>query len=292
MTVFSVCIPFLKNEEYLRELLESLESIVELEMEVLVSQDAPVSNDLKQYFQERLAIIWLTGPKAGIAANWNHCIEQATGEYIVLFHADDKVCANYFDIILDLQRECPSSAAWFCGATVIDAQANKATSLIDRTKSALTPKPPTYCLQGDDGLAKLLLGCFIYCPTVCYRASVLKNHQFDERLQMVLDLDLYARLLMAGESISGANARGYMYRRHQQNQSQLLTNTANRFREEIDFYNSLAEHLPRLGWSFSARQAKLKIFVRLHLVYELVKSLLFLEVRKTILLSKLVLLRN
>ena len=94
MTKFSVCIPFLKNECYLRELLGSVENISGVDMEVLVSQDAPVSNDLKQHFKDRLAIRWVTGPTAGIAANWNRCIEQANGEYIILFHADDAVRSN------------------------------------------------------------------------------------------------------------------------------------------------------------------------------------------------------
>mgnify|MGYP001455442454 CR=1 FL=1 len=67
MTKFSVCIPFLKNECYLRELLGSVENISGVDMEVLVSQDAPVSNDLKQHFKDRLAIRWVTGPTAGSA---------------------------------------------------------------------------------------------------------------------------------------------------------------------------------------------------------------------------------
>jgi glycosyltransferase involved in cell wall biosynthesis len=288
MTVFSVCIPFLKNEDYLRELLGGLENISGVDMEVLVSQDAPVSIDLKQQFTERLAIRWLTGPKAGIAANWNHCIAEASGDYIVLFHADDTVRSNYFDIISDLQREYPSSAAWFCKASVIDAEGSTTTSLIDCAKVTLTTKSPAYHLRGDKGLARLLLGCFIYCPTVCYRASVLKSHQFDESRKMVLDLDLYARFLMAGETISGSNSVGYNYRRHKDGQSVVLTDGISRFDEEVDLYNSLIGRLRALEWPLSARQAKLKIFVRLHLLYELSKSLLFLDGQRAMQLWKLV----
>ena len=287
MTMFSVCIPFLQNEPFLRELLQSIETVVNVEMEILVSQDAPVSNDLKQHFKERLHIRWLTGPKRGIAANWNNCIEHAEGEYIVLFHADDTVLPNYFDIMLDLQREHPSSAAWFCRARVIDAQGSPSSSLIDRAKSALTPKSRAYRLQGDEGLAKLLLGCFIYCPTVCYRASLLKSHQFDEGREMVVDLDLYSRLLMAGETISGSNSIGYNYRRHKDGQSVVLTDGTSRFIEEVDLHNSLIGRLQVQEWPLSARQAKLKGFVRLHILFELSKSLLFLDGQRVIQLWKL-----
>ena len=290
MTKFSVCIPFLKNECYLRELLGSVENISGVDMEVLVSQDAPVSNDLKQHFKDRLAIRWVTGPTAGIAANWNRCIEQANGEYIILFHADDAVRSNYFDIISNLQREHPSSSAWFCKASVIDAQGNSTTSLIDRAKLALTPKPPAFRLEGDEGLAKLLLGCFIYCPTVCYRASVIKSHQFDARRKMVLDLDLYSRLLMAGETISGSNSVGYYYRRHKDGQSVVLTDGTSRFEEEVDLYNSLIGRLQVQDWPLSARQAKLKVFIRLHILFELSKSLVFFDGQRAMRLWKLVLL--
>jgi glycosyltransferase involved in cell wall biosynthesis len=285
---FSVCVPFLRNESFLIELLQSLEAFAHVDMEVLVSQDSPVSEPTKEAVSNRLNLRWLSGPGKGIAANWNHCIKEASGDYILLFHADDTVRSNYFDIILKLQREHPSSAAWFCRASVIDANGSTTTSLIDRAKSALTPKTPAYRLQGDGGLAKLLLGCFIYCPTVCYRTSVLKSHQFDERREMVLDLDLYSRLLMAGETISGSNSVGYNYRRHKDGQSVVLTDGTSRFDEEVDLYNRLIGRLQVQEWPLSARQAKLKVFVRLHILLELSKSLLFLDGQRALQLWKLV----
>ena len=287
---FSVCVPFLSNESFLIELLQSLEAFAHVDMEVLISQDSPVSEPVKEAISNRLNVRWLRGPGIGIAANWNHCIAEATGDYIILFHADDTVRSNYFDIISDLQREHPSSSAWFCKASVIDAQGNSTTSLIDRAKLALTPKPPAFRLEGDEGLAKLLLGCFIYCPTVCYRASVIKSHQFDARRKMVLDLDLYSRLLMAGETISGSNSVGYYYRRHKDGQSVVLTDGTSRFEEEVDLYNSLIGRLQVQDWPLSARQAKLKVFIRLHILFELSKSLLFFDGQRAMQLWKLVLL--
>ena len=287
---FSVCVPFLSNESFLIELLQSLEAFAHVDMEVLISQDSPVSEPVKEAISNRLNVRWLRGPGIGIAANWNHCIAEATGDYIILFHADDTVRSNYFDIISNLQREHPSSSAWFCKASVIDAQGNSTTSLIDRAKLALTPRPPAFRLEGDEGLAKLLLGCFIYCPTVCYRASVIKSHQFDARRKMVLDLDLYSRLLMAGETISGSNSVGYYYRRHKDGQSVVLTDGTSRFEEEVDLYNSLIGRLQVQDWPLSARQAKLKVFIRLHILFELSKSLLFFDGQRAMQLWKLVLL--
>ena len=285
---FSVCVPFLSNESFLIELLQSLEALAHVDMEVLISQDSPVSEPVKEAVSNRLNLRWLRGPGKGIAANWNHCVTEASGDFIVLFHADDTVRSNYFDIISDLQREYPSSAAWFCKASVMDTEGSTTTSLIDLAKSALTPKAAAYRLKGDQGLAQLLLGCFIYCPTVCYRASVLKHYQFDESRKMVLDLDLYSRLLMAGETISGSNSIGYNYRRHKGGQSVVLTDGISRFDEELDLYNGLIVRLRALEWPLSAHRAKLKVFVRLHILFELSKSLLFLDGRRGMQLWKLV----
>ena len=107
---------------------------------------------------------------------------------------------------------------------------------------------------------------------------------------MVLDLDLYSRLLMAGETIAGSNSIGYCYRRHKGGQSVVLTDGTTRFVEEVDLYNSLVGRLQVQEWPLSARQAKLKGFVRLHILFELSKSLLFLDGQRAIQLWKLVLL--
>ena len=288
MTMFSVCIPFLQNEPFLRELLESMETIVNVEIEILVSQDAPVSNDLKQHFQERLRIRWLTGPNRGIAANWNNCIEHAEGEYIVLFHADDTVLPNYFDTIVTLQGLFPDSAAWFCNVNIIDGDGNESKNLKDRVKRVITPKSLNFVLAGDSGLAQLLFGCFIYCPTVCYQASTLKRYRFSVNSSMVLDLDLYARLLMDGESMVGTKIKGYNYRRHLDSESSVLTKTSTRFEEEIGLYNSLVEPLRVLDWKHAKRQAILKVTVRLHLSLELFKSLVHMDGQRAIVLVRLI----
>lgn len=288
MTMFSVCIPFLQNEPFLRELLQSIETVANVEMEILVSQDAPVSNDLKQHFQERLPIRWLAGPNRGIAANWNNCIEHAEGEYIVLFHADDMVLPNYFDTIVRLQGLFPDSAAWFCNVNVIDGDGKEISNLKDRVKRAITPRSLNFLLTGDSGLAQLLFGCFIYCPTVCYRASTLKRYRFSVNSSMVLDLDLYARLLMDGESMVGTNTKGYNYRRHLDSESSVLTKTSTRFKEEIGLHNSLVESLRALDWKRAKRQAILKVTLRLHLSLELLKSLVHLDGQRAIVLVRLI----
>jgi hypothetical protein len=67
----------------------------------------------------------------------------------------------------------------------------------------------------------------------------------------------------------------------------VLTYDTRRFEEEIDLYNSLMCRLQVQEWPLSARQAKLKVFVRLHILFEFLKSLLFLDGRRGMQLWKL-----
>lgn len=284
---YSLCIPYAGGEKYLRLALMSLRKIPMADIEVIVSQDVKASPNLIGEVCKWLNVTWLDGPKKGMASNWNHCIKNASGDFIIFLHADDELAPGYFSLIEELQKSEPDSSAWYCGVSIINESGEEITTAADSVKKLITPNRQPLNLQGDKGLSLLLRGCFIYCPTVCFRATVLRSYEFDNTKKMVADLDLYARMLVDGLKISGTNEVGYLYRRHSANTSLLLTRKVIRFSEELALYDDLKYSLPRSMWRRSRCQAGLKIMPKLHILFELTMSLARFEVRRCVALYRL-----
>ncbi|MBJ7513162.1 MAG: hypothetical protein JHC94_02425, partial [Acidimicrobiia bacterium] len=120
----------------------------------------------------------------------------------------------------------------------------------------------------------LLRGQYIFCPTLCYRASLLNPDPFQSRWRMVADLEFLASTLLHGGKFVGVPEELYAYRRHEESQTALLTATTERFDEEIEIYGELSTRAEALGWSRAARTARSRRIIRLHLAYRIIGDLL------------------
>jgi len=288
MTI-SICIPHYGNQAFLAEALRSAIAQTIMPAEVVISLDGPVDDAFKQQFEAPCPIRWVENQIPGIPSNWNNAVANATGDYVVLLHSDDVLAPDYLSVIESLQKRKPESAAWFCGVTVIDDNGAPTVTVGDWVKRLITPRRYIYDLHGDGGLSKLLFGCFIYCPTVCFRREILQQFEFDERWSMVPDLAHYASLLEAGHSITGTKEQAFYYRRHTEATTQKLTRTLDRFSEEWRFYNELRRTLDRSLWPKAVTHAKVKIMLRLHCGLECAKALIKLDLRRAVRLVKQIL---
>ena len=87
-------------------------------------------------------------------------------------------------------------------------------------------------LEGDRGLARMMHGLFFYCPAASYRVDLLPAVRFDDRWKQVMDLDLFARVLLGGGSIALIPDKAYRYRRHDASASATNTRSSVRAKEE------------------------------------------------------------
>jgi hypothetical protein len=134
-------------------------------------------------------------------------------------------------------------------------------------------------LSGHDGLAALLRGNFIVCPTLCYRRHVLGPRRFNGGWRFLPDLDLYATLLLDGQTLVGIPTTAYAYRRHADSATARQTRTLRRFFEEIRFYDHMAEIAGTRGWDDVAEVAHKKRIVWLNLAYHALKDAMGLRLR-------------
>jgi hypothetical protein len=181
---------------------------------------------------------------------------------LAVFHADDELERGYVAAIRRGHEVFPHATCIAPRATVIDADGLPARTLADSVKRAMWPRSLPATLVGDAGLSRLMHGLFFYCPAVSYRVDRLPPVRFDVRWQQVMDLDLYARVLLEGGSIVLLADEVYRYRRHNATMTAQNSQSLVRLEEEIVISREVAVMARRQGWSRSARSATTRWTVR------------------------------
>jgi hypothetical protein len=211
---------------------------------------------------------------AGMAANWNRCLDSADTDLVTLLHADDELLKGYGGLMRKAAIGQPQAAAFFCLARIIDAKGDECFSFPDYVKRWLIPRGGgQVVLQGETSLRALLWGNFIMCPTLCYRKSRLGGRRFALRWRQVPDLEFTARLLLEGETLVGLPQTAYAYRRHQGNTTAQQTDSLLRFREEVALLEQLRLRLTEIGWKRAVFPAGAKPIIKLHLAYCVLRDL-------------------
>jgi GT2 family glycosyltransferase len=277
-------IPFYSGLEYLGRALQSLRTQSTSRWRAVVVDDAgpdPGACELVHELADPRIRYVRNDTNLGLANNWNRCLELAEADLVTLLHSDDELSGDYAEAVLDAHREHPEAVAVHTGATIIGPTSRPIFSFPDFVKRFTGPSRRSENITaGDEGLATVLRGQFIFCPALSYKTRLLPDRPFDSAWHQVLDLDLIARLLFEGQRIVGVPSRAYRYRRHPASQTALLTSSRDRFREEFALYNQIARHAEARGWRRSATVAGHARIVRTHLVYRALGSVLRGRVRE------------
>lgn len=110
----SICIPTYNGAKYLQEALDSIKQQTYPNIEVIISDDNSTDNTLEicEEFKKNapFPVYIYSHPPQGIGANWNHCIEKASGEYIKMMFQDDVMMAECIEVMMEQllsnQLEC------------------------------------------------------------------------------------------------------------------------------------------------------------------------------------------
>ncbi|RHW74896.1 glycosyltransferase [Colwellia sp. RSH04] len=281
-------IPYYKNERLLKKTIESVFAQTVANWRLVISLDSPLSADFLRYLSEvdNSRIELTNNESKGISGNWNNCIASSTTEYTTILHSDDELNQDYLSVILNLIKEKSDCALYFTGADIIDINSNKRFSFVDSVKGIIRPNHGKIQVAGDKGLASLLKGCYIFCPSICYKTDIIKKYQFMPQWQMVLDLELYSRLLFNGYAFYGSNEKAYRYRRHANNQTAKLTKDFQRFDEEVRIYSAISKQAKKDNWSITEMVAENKRIIKLHLLFLFCKSMARMRLRSAVTIIK------
>ncbi len=280
----SLAIPFFSNVGYLEIALRSLLAQTDPDWTAIVVDDASAeagAEALVTNLGDGRVRYLRNERNLGVARNFNRCLEVGSvgADVVTVFHADDVLEPGYVAAIRSAHRAHPQATCVAPRVTVIDDNGVPTRTLADSVKRALWPRTLPTTLVGDEGLARVMRGLFFYCPSVSYRAELLPSIRFDDRWQQVMDLDLYARILLGGGSIALVADRVYRYRRHASTMTAQNSRSLVRLGEEVSVSREVAAAARQKGWKRSARSARLRLTVRLNGFLEAGRLLVHRDVR-------------
>lgn len=274
--MISICIPiYNSNFEYLKRAVKSVLSQTSSDWELtLVDGSTEPSTKIKEWANslnnKKIQYLINTQDKS-MSGNWNYAFDLASSELVTLLHDDDMLSPEYVKKMIVLSKENPNSSAYFCNVNTIDEQEQLTLTLADYIKRFIQPKGKFIHLSGDKGLAHLLKGVFIFCPTMCYQKSKLTQQPFNKKWKMVTDLDFYINTIKTGGVLTGTSEKLYLYRRHSNNQTSKLTQSLIRFEEEVSIYTQVESDVLD-SWLLTKKVANKKVIIKLHLIFLIFQS--------------------
>jgi glycosyltransferase involved in cell wall biosynthesis len=270
-------IPFYRDAAFLARAVASVVNQTRDDWRLIVVDDAgpdgAAASEVVEALRDPRARYVRADHNAGLAGNWNRCLDLVRTDFVTLLHADDELLPGYTAAVIDGHHRHPDAAAVFCPVDVIDAGGRPTFSAPDAFKRVLAPRRAVdHVVAGDRGLARLMVGNTIFCPTLCLRTAAVGTRRFDPAWRFVLDLAFVTDLLFDGARLVGIPDVAYRYRRHRGSQTAQLTATSERFAEEVAFHTAVARRAAVVGWTRTTRAARLMPSVRLHTALRTVES--------------------
>lgn len=267
-----VMVPAYGDNPYLRETVASVLAQDTDSWLLTLIDDGPEDPGLVQWIadlgDERVS--YLHNPvRLGINRNFQRCLELAEAPYAVLVGADDRLHPGYVRVVTAAAAAHPEVAWIQPSVRVIGSDGAAVVTRADQVKARLMPKPSpggVTVLAGEELARSLLVGNWMYFPAVAFRRDVALAHGFRVGRDIVLDLDLYLRMLVDGASAAYLDEVAFDYRRHAASLSSTEAVNGVRFAEERAFFDEAADTLERIGWHRAARAARLHVTSRLYAV--------------------------
>ncbi|HEX2298904.1 MAG TPA: glycosyltransferase, partial [Pseudonocardiaceae bacterium] len=178
---------------------------------------------------------YLANPKRlGINRNFQRCVDEASAELVVILGGDDRLLPDFVGRVREVAEAVPEAAFVHTGAAVIGPDGTPQRRLVDRVKRLAAPAVwECRVLGGETLAASLLHGNWMYFPSVVFRRDVLQRHGFRTGYDIVLDLDLYLRIIFDGGQAVLLGRPGVEYRRHGASLSSAQAKDGTRFAEEV-----------------------------------------------------------
>lgn len=201
----------------------------------------------------------------GIAANFQRCLDLASGDAVVFLGCDDVLLPDFVARAQADLAAHPEADIVQPGVRVIDAAGEEVLPLGDRVKRWLAPRTEVPTVLGGEALAaSLLRGNWLYWPSLLFRTPAVKRHSFRQDLPIILDLALVLDMVAAGSVMVVDPAVTFCYRRHAESLSGTTLSDGSRFAQDRRYFADAAARMDELGWHRAARAARLRWTSRLH----------------------------
>lgn len=207
----TIAIPtYNRSDGYLREALASALAQDYAPLEIVVVDNA--SQDATPEYVASIAdprLRYARNPKnLGVNGNFNACVAQARGEYVLVLHDDDRVDPDFVTACMDAVRASRSAAApgmVRTGTRVVDAQG---AVLLERANGARG--------AGAGGLALDWFAertSLYFCSTLFHTAALREAGGFHSRRELYIDVAAVFRIAAQHPVVDVADVKA-SFRRH------------------------------------------------------------------------------
>lgn len=203
----------------------------------------------------------------GIAANFQRCLDLASGEAVVFLGSDDVMLPDYVGRAHELLAAFPDADIFQPGVQVIDSDGREVMPLGDRVKGWLRPRASgPVVLSGEELAVSLLRGNWLYWPSLTFRTGKVQRHAFRQDLPIILDLALVLDMVTDGSALVLDPDVTFAYRRHATSLSGTTLSDGSRFAQDRRYFDDAAAQMRGAGWRSAERAARRRWTSRLHAI--------------------------
>lgn len=210
----------------------------------------------------------------GIVENFRRAVDAAEGSHFVVLGSDDLLLPGYVAHIRDVIAAHPEIDVIQPGVQVIDERGRPVTTLVDSVKQRLLTPAPGTTLGGEDFARSILVGNWLYWPSLVFRKQGIAGLDFRDGLPIILDLAFLVDIALRRGALHYSGVPVFQYRRHSQSLSQTALQDGSRFADERRYYRDMAATAAAAGWPRAARAARYRLMSRLHALSVLPRMIL------------------
>lgn len=275
MSTIDIVVPFWGDPALLFQTVDSVRGQHDDDWRLVVIDDCYPGDAVWEYFDA------LNDPRVtyvrnevnlGITENYREAIRRCSSEFLTILGCDDLLHPNYLEVVRRTIAAVPDADVIQPGVEVIDERGDVILPLVDRVKQRLlAPRRGRgiAVLRGERMATSLIRGDWLYWPSLTFRADTMRRIDFREGLPIIQDLALLMDVAFDGGTLAYNPVLAFSYRRHGGSASQKTLLDGRRFRDERDYYRQARALAATLGWSATAKTARLRLMSRLHGIAEL-----------------------
>ncbi|MCL2681128.1 MAG: glycosyltransferase family 2 protein [Streptococcaceae bacterium] len=223
-----------KESPYLENCILSLisqKSVLKGQSMVVLYTSTP--NNFITSLCEKYEIEQFTGQGGSIGADWNSSLSFVETKYATIAHQDDIYRSSYGSEVLQMFIDDSELNIAFSDYYEIDEYEEIRIRNTNLKVKTFALKLMNLWKNKHYQRRIYAFGNFICCPAVSYNMERLKKFKFNEQMKMVLDWDMWERIMKFSGTIAYTSKRLMAHRIH--NESETTNNTVDKNREKEEY---------------------------------------------------------
>lgn len=266
-----VLFPFYGNVELMKIAVQSVLDQTYTDWTLKVFDDGNPGKETAEFFEEickKDSRVQYTRNEVNLGANKNYekALESATAPYFVMMGADDKMHPDFLQRFVEVRQSYGTLEMYQPMVDIIDEQGTTYLPMSDRVKRQIMPTRAG--LYAGELIAESYISGWHYFPSIIWSTKAAQQFGFDEKYNIVQDVNLGVKILQRGGSLYfDKNHTTFSYRRHLASDSMQASLDGRRFQEEKNFFVAKEAEFRQLGWNRAAKKAKNHYYSRMHALF-------------------------